>query len=274
MDDSNRQSARDRRLQEQQDHEVALRLAGYDVPSSIASDYSKADEDLAREIYEDELSQLLESTSLTTEAGPSTGKTNETLEISAQEDQPGDTDARAFVQGRAPRNCVACHDSPGIIAVPCDHRYCVHCLTEVFRNAMSDGSAFPPRCCRQEIPIADIRLYLDQSFVQEFEKRAVELGAAHQLYCYESTCSAFIPTDKIRADDNAQCPDCSRWTCMHCKAQRHDGDCQEDEKVQQLLQVASQEGWRRCECGIMIELNTGCHHMTVSPTLAICWIVY
>jgi hypothetical protein len=30
------------------------------------------------------------------------------------------------------------------------------------------------------------------------------------------------------------------------------------------LQVAEGEGWRRCECGRIIELNFGCNHMTVS----------
>lgn len=266
MDASDQQAARDRRVQEQQDHEFALRLAGYDVSNTGDDTVLRTDEDLARDLYENEFHNLVYLTKSLSITERSSGDSKDAAVV---EDQPGDTDATAFDRRRAPKDCIACHDKPGAIAVPCNHRYCADCLTEVLRTAMADGTAFPPRCCRQEIPVAVVRAHLDRTFVQEFEKKAVELASANQIYCYKATCSAFIPTDTICGAGNAQCPDCGRWTCMHCKGRRHHGDCPEDEGVQQLIQMANQEGWRRCECGRMIELNIGCNHMTVSLALSV-----
>lgn len=273
MDSHDPYTARGRRLQEQQDHEFALRLAGFDIASSGDGVEFQADELLARDLHESEIEDLLELTrSLHMDESEqndhSSSDEQANIESAALvEDQPGDTDASVAAQGKAPKSCIACHDKSGTIAVPCEHRYCAECLTEVLRIAMIDGTAFPPRCCRQEIPITDIRQHLDRGFVQEFEKKAVELGSQNQVYCYEPACSTFIPTDEIKGADSAQCPKCFRWTCMHCKGGDHDGECPEDEGVQQLLQTAGQEGWRRCECGRMIELDYGCNHMTASPPI-------
>lgn len=268
-----RAAAHAKRIQEQQDYEYARILAGY-KPSASNEVGMKADEDLARELYEDEIQQLLEVTRPmdATEndlTDPHSGSKRKRAvdDLSAdEEDEPEETDGRLYVQGRAPKDCVSCHDSPGLVAVPCGHRYCAECVTQVIRNAMSDGTAFPPRCCRQEIPVADIRRHLDRDFVQEFEKKAIELRTDNPIYCFHPACSSFIPPEVVRGADIAQCPECFRGTCTHCKAQEHRGECQQDEGLQQLLETATGEGWQRCECGRVIELGVGCNHMTVSFT--------
>lgn len=247
MDIMNQWRAHTKRRQRQQDREYALRLAGFE-PDTAEQVEMDADEQLARDMYEEEVSNLL-------------GKSTATEEV---EDEPGDTDAEIYVRGPERRVCVACHDSPGSIVVPCEHRYCADCLTHLLRAAMDGGTAFPPTCCGREIPVSDVHQHLDRNFVHEFEEKAIELSTPNPVYCYFPGCSTFIPPGTIQGDDDASCPACSRATCTHCKAQTHFGDCREDEGTQQVLQMARVEGWRRCECGIMIELDMGCNHMTAS----------
>jgi hypothetical protein len=161
---------------------------------------------------------------------------------------------------------VACSDDPGVAALPCGHRYCAGCLTGVMRNSMTDGTAFPPRCCRQPIDIEQVRRHLEPEFAVAFDNKAIELNTVNPIYCYDATCSTFIPPSVVQGADVADCPGCQRRTCTHCKHQAHANDCQQDEGLQQLLQMAEGEGWRRCECGRVIELDVGCNHMTVSES--------
>ena len=52
--------------------------------------------------------------------------------------------------------CVACtevcHPSEAITA-PCGHAYCDECLANLFQSSMTDETLYPPRCCKQPIPI-------------------------------------------------------------------------------------------------------------------------
>lgn len=48
-----------------------------------------------------------------------------------------------------------------------------------------------------------------------------------------------------------------------CKQAGHTGDCAEDKAMEQTMELAKKEGWQKCpSCGRMVELNTGCNHMT------------
>lgn len=50
---------------------------------------------------------------------------------------------------------------------------------------------------------------------------------------------------------------------MTCKGASHHGDCPNDESLHQVLQLAGQQLWQRCQnCRAMIELNVGCNHIT------------
>ncbi|KAI0205530.1 hypothetical protein F4808DRAFT_455755 [Astrocystis sublimbata] len=164
------------------------------------------------------------------------------------------------------RSCVACGDMKHFVDLaqaPCRHEYCRECLDHLFRSAMLDESLFPPRCCRQVIPVEAARMILESDFIQQFEEKSIELSTINRIYCHQPACSAFIPTPTIH-DGVAQCPECDAQTCVTCKAEMHKGDCPADEALQQVLEVAQQEGWQRCpECNTLIELDIGCYHMTV-----------
>ncbi|KAI0860294.1 hypothetical protein F4860DRAFT_479880 [Xylaria cubensis] len=173
------------------------------------------------------------------------------------------------------RACVACADVKYLLDLaraPCEHYYCSECLESLFQNALLDESFFPPRCCRQEIPVDENSSFLSLDLIEEFEGRYLEFSTPNRTYCHQETCSAFIPPSMIE-DGVAQCPECEFETCVTCKGATHQGDCPADEALQQVLEVAVQEGWQRCpQCSTMIELNHGCYHITCKCRAEFCYL--
>lgn len=146
--------------------------------------------------------------------------------------------------------------------VPCQHHYCDGCLNSLFRLAMNDEDSYPPRCCTQLIPLDDVRLFLNARLVTDFETKKEELDDAKPTYCCVPACSTYISQEHKR-ENVGTCPECAAETCLLCKEAAHDGDCTVNEADQQLLELATEEGWKRCpRCRRMVELNTGCNHMT------------
>lgn len=133
---------------------------------------------------------------------------------------------------------------------------------------MTDESLFPPRCCRQQIPMAYVRIFLNSELVQAFEKKKIEFETPNRTYCYLPTCSAFINTQNI-SGERAACLECGSMTCTMCKGAAHTGDCLNDASLQQVLDTARENGWQRCySCWRLVELDHGCNHMTLvlNPT--------
>ncbi|CAF9913041.1 hypothetical protein IMSHALPRED_000888 [Imshaugia aleurites] len=58
--------------------------------------------------------------------------------------------------GTGDHNCAICTDkvvARHLVTVPCGHPYCKTCIGQLYDFAMKDESLFPPRCCRQPIPL-------------------------------------------------------------------------------------------------------------------------
>ena len=164
------------------------------------------------------------------------------------------------------KTCVSCDERInyfGAVYAPCGHDYCQDCAKQLFLNSMRDESLFPPRCCRQAIPLAAVDVFLTAEFTKHFEEKAVEFSTSDRLYCAWPTCSAFIPPAKINGDI-AICPKCEFWVCTMCKGRTHQGrDCPKDAALNALISTAKTEGWQRCiRCKRYIELNLGCNHIT------------
>ena len=79
--------------------------------------------------------------------------------------------------------------------VACGHAYCVGCLKELFLSSMQDETLMPPRCCRQEIPIRLAGLNLKET--ADFNAKRLEYSTTDRLYCFQPTCSEFIPKTSI-----------------------------------------------------------------------------
>lgn len=163
------------------------------------------------------------------------------------------------------RTCTSCMDQVSasrLIRAPCQHEYCQDCLGSLFHHAVRDESLFPPQCCRQPIPVDDHKHILGAKLVFRYHERAVEFSTQNRTYCHNTQCAAFIVPGCIE-NDVGLCIHCGALTCVHCKGATHTGDCPLDRDLQRVLQIAHQEGWRRCyRCSAMVELNMGCYHMT------------
>ena len=169
------------------------------------------------------------------------------------------------------RDCTACQESVvvlDLITAPCGHNYCKDCIRRLFTSAIGDDELFPPRCCRQAIPISSVGSVLSRDERQAFMDKLVEFNTPDKIYCSRPSCSAFIRSNSI-ANEVARCPKCRTRTCTICKSRAHAGrDCPRDTGLQEVLNMADQEGWQRCyRCGKMTELVDGCNTVTYcSPT--------
>jgi hypothetical protein len=174
-------------------------------------------------------------------------------------------DQRAAPRPSASAECVVCGDAfelSGLVRCPCSHLYCPECLKSLFVRSMTDESLFPPKCCQQEIPLSAIQSQLDAETIKKFASAAVEFGTGNRTYCANRACGKFIPPHQI-ASDRALCRACGAVTCALCNAAQHDGDCPKDEALQEVLQLADKNLWKRCsECKAMVELQIGCNHIT------------
>ena len=160
--------------------------------------------------------------------------------------------------------CVSCDEDKRLfelLCAPCGDFYCQECMQKLFQLATDDENYFPPRCCRQPIPLTSAKLYLKANLAQAFQKKSVGFRTGNRTYCFRPTCSSLIAPDDIDGD-TATCPICDYKTCTICKGCKHDGDCPEDTATQQVLEVAGREEWQRCyNCRGLMELQFGCNHM-------------
>ena len=161
--------------------------------------------------------------------------------------------------------CCTCFDRfrpIDTIRTGCGDTYCKGCLKRVFTRASRDLTMFPPRCCREPIPLSVVESSLSLEELDDFKLAEIEFSTVNKTYCANTECGRFIPPDRIRAD-RAGCPRCNTLTCSMCKNLHHTDDCSADLGLEATLTLAEQEGWRRCSsCRAMVELNRGCWHIT------------
>lgn len=179
------------------------------------------------------------------------------------------------------RQCAICLDQfpPHEVArAPCaEHEYCGRCVADLFTRSLTDESLFPPRCCGQPISIASggVRIFLAPELVDAFLARTLEMETPDRTYCHRPGCSTFIPPRAfVMGGDVGACPRCGAHTCAVCKqeAPHPGGDCPEDRGLQEVLRVAAENEWQRCySCHSVVELQSGCHHISKSHTNVSLW---
>lgn len=165
--------------------------------------------------------------------------------------------------------CVSCGDAHSVFDTalcPCKHEYCQECLNNLFQTSLKDESLFPPSCCGQQIPVEKLEISegsIPLGLMERFTAKKLEMDTPDRTYCHKPTCSMFIYAWYIDGDVGT-CVGCDEKTCAKCKGAAHDGDCGEvDEATQEVLRLATENGWQRCiSCRSLVELVHGCHHMS------------
>ncbi|KAF4809471.1 hypothetical protein CGCSCA5_v011432 [Colletotrichum siamense] len=158
------------------------------------------------------------------------------------------------------RFCISCtkdYDPSNFYLASCDHIYCATCLQKLFQLSLVDESLFPPRCCRKPIPTDQVQHVIPTQLMQEFVAKEIEFSTVNRTYCHQPQCSAFIPPTSIEGDI-ATCPACQAKTCVLCKRMEHDHNdiCQDDTATQEVLKLAAEKKWPRCnKCRAIVELN-------------------
>ena len=69
--------------------------------------------------------------------------------------------------------------------------------------ATADESLMPPRCCGQKISVDLSPMTLSER--QTFEEKLLEYSTVDRLYCFQPTCSTFIPPLSI-VNNIGTCP--------------------------------------------------------------------
>ena len=138
---------------------------------------------------------------------------------------------------------------------------------------MRDESLFPPRCCRQSIDLELVRDCLGEELATLFEMRELEMNTPNRVYCPIPTCSAFIPPnyDDYSYAAIVECPDCYGAVCSECKGAAHLGDCELPQDTE-LVTAGLEAGMQRCDCGFMIELESGCYHIRCRCGREFCYL--
>ena len=152
--------------------------------------------------------------------------------------------------------CISCMQVREVVLAPCQHHYCRDCIVQLFNLVITDETLFPPRCCRQQIPVSSVRHFLGTELAARFQRKAIEYGTTDRTYCHDPSCASFIEPGRIQGS-TGRCPRCQRSTCTLCKKRIHAGDCLRDDGLEEALALAEQERWRRCgNCQNMVELAT------------------
>lgn len=189
--------------------------------------------------------------------------TDDELILQCKPAKPGESSSWAARRKPTPthRPCTSCMvPTPELRMMrgPCSHEYCHDCIERLFSSAMLDETLFPPGCCKQVIPAEQHLQILGQDLVDLYHAKQIEFSTKDRTYCHIEICGAFI-----KPVDVGYCSSCDSHTCVSCKKAAHAGDCPQDDELRRVLEMARQEGWRRCtKCNTMVELLHGCNHMT------------
>lgn len=167
--------------------------------------------------------------------------------------------------------CTSCFDdvpSKRAVLLSCRHSYCSECFSQLISTAIKSESTFPPKCCLQEIPRKTILAHLSVREMAHFDEKALEyaVAVANRYYCPSPECAKWIDVRRAHGSDGSlECPHCRIAVCTMCRGVAHgkNQDCPHDFGLDATLKQAERAGWQRCyNCRAVVELNTGCRHIT------------
>ena len=167
--------------------------------------------------------------------------------------------------------CTSCFDDipeKQAVKLPCRHSYCKTCFAQLISTSIQHEINFPPKCCLTDVPKKLIRDNLTYGDCAVFNAKALEYAVpiGDRYYCVSASCGKWIDTRQAKRSAGAlKCPHCAVKLCTLCRGPQHPSneDCPQDSNLRTTLEQAERSGWRRCyRCKAMVELNTGCRHIT------------
>ncbi|OJD10832.1 hypothetical protein AJ78_08260 [Emergomyces pasteurianus Ep9510] len=172
-------------------------------------------------------------------------------------------------------DCTSCMESKvffDIFEASCSHYYCQECIRSLYEQSFSDETLFPPRCCRQPISLSHARGFLGKELVQRFQEKLVEHNDPNRTYCSNPVCSIYLRPDIFELNIG-KCSACEHSTCLLCKKSAHSGNCVDEKLEQAFLDLVRTEEWQQCfKCRSVVELRTGCYHITCRCGAQFCYL--
>ena len=165
--------------------------------------------------------------------------------------------------------CLGCSDHftiEELVNASCEHSYCKDCFGIFIEASLERHDGFPPICCKVPIAFLTIAENVSTAVFSRYNARQAEIKNATAIYCGIQGCGVRIEKSKIDGV-RATCIACLRDTCTQCRGEFPEGVngqhvCKEDKARDEVLALAKREGWQTCyQCGNMVALNFGCHHM-------------
>jgi late competence protein required for DNA uptake (superfamily II DNA/RNA helicase) len=111
--------------------------------------------------------------------------------------------------------CVSCmerHPRAMMVTAKCGDRYCSECVKSLFMRSTKDEGLYPPKCCKQAIPLALVARHMDTNELATYQLAAVEFATQERVYCSNLSCGKFIVPDDIESGlQLASCSACGEW---------------------------------------------------------------
>ncbi|OAX32487.1 hypothetical protein K503DRAFT_843361, partial [Rhizopogon vinicolor AM-OR11-026] len=175
------------------------------------------------------------------------------------------------------RNLRGCH--PIVEAEPCGRCYDIVYITNLFQSATRDEGLYPPRYCRQIIPLPQIRPHSTQAHLAEFQLKVREFETLKRVYCAAPACSCFFgPLYEGYFSKVFTCPSPTCITETRGKLHgRYEGyyihNCTPDAETERVLTLSCASGRSHCPgCAQMIEFNIRYFYMTCRCRTEFCYI--
>jgi len=194
---------------------------------------------------------------------------NETRKIYKSLWRVGGSSQRHTEQGT--HECLACvteYNTQQMVSLSCQHRYCLECFNLLVHTGCENDRAFPPKCCGKPVSGKLIMKKASQRAQRKYAllvaKIAIPLDS--RWYCPRSSCGQAIDMRKAKVSQYSglQCSHCLGYVCVLCREPaHHSGSRCNNASLKATLEEGARMGWRRCyNCHTMIELRSGCSHIT------------
>nr|XP_043613158.1 uncharacterized protein LOC122585124 [Erigeron canadensis]XP_043613159.1 uncharacterized protein LOC122585124 [Erigeron canadensis] len=192
-------------------------------------------------------------------------------------------------------SCVICSDEKPMIEFflveGCNHQFCYSCMKQHAEVKLLNGMV--PKCpqedCDTELRIERCEKFLTPKLTEMMRQQLKEasIPVTEKVYCPYPKCSTLMSKSELLQlssdmyENGATCHICYGKFCVNCRVPWHsDMNCEEYKKINptplveesKLKNLAAKNLWRQCiKCNHMIELTTGCNHMTCRCGCEFCY---